>query len=268
VSLPIIMVAPNGARKTKRDHPALPVSIDETVAATIASKAVGAHGWHAHVRDDEGRHVLDAGLYRELLAECEQKLPGFYTQITTEAVGIYSAREQDAMVRQVQPGAVSVAFSEMFGVNMSGDEKLARNFYHWASETGIDVQHIFYSGEELAGFGKSIQRGIIPNGNLQMLFVLGRYTQNQQSAPSDVLPYVTALNAVFADRENTRQIDWAVCAFGRRETECLMKSIELGGKVRVGFENNMINSDGSQAVDNAERVKEVVDAMKSLGVSR
>ena len=101
-----------------------------------------------------------------------------------------------------------------------------------------------------------------------MLFVLGRYTQNQQSAPTDLMPYVAALDAVFADRENTGQIDWAVCAFGRRETECLMKSIELGGKVRVGFENNMTNRDGSRAVDNAERVKEVVDSIKSLGVSR
>jgi 3-keto-5-aminohexanoate cleavage enzyme len=262
VSLPTIMVAPNGARKTKRDHPALPVSIDETVAATIASKAVGAHGWHAHVRDDEGRHVLDAGLYRELLAECEQKLPGFYTQITTEAVGIYSAREQDAMVRQVQPGAVSVAFSEMFGVNMSGDEKLARNFYHWASEAEIEIQHIFYSSDELAGFEQSIARGIIPVENFQMLFVLGRYTNNQQSTPGDVEPYVAALNSLFAEAMKYRQIDWAVCAFGSRETDCLMKSVELGGKVRVGFENNLANRDGSLAANNAERVAEVVAAMK------
>ena len=49
--LPRIMVAPNGARLTKADHPTLPVTIEETVAAALAARAAGADGLHAHVRD-------------------------------------------------------------------------------------------------------------------------------------------------------------------------------------------------------------------------
>ena len=260
MNFPKIMVAPNGARKTKRDHPRLPISIDEVVEAAIASREAGADGLHAHVRDAKGRHVLDAGLYRELLSECELKLPGLYTQITTEAVGVYSAKEQDAVVRQVEPQAVSVALSEM----MSGEERdLARNFYHWASEMAIDVQHILYTSDEMEMISHCLQSGIIPNGKLHLLFVLGRYSENQQSEPGDLLPYTSAINSQFGSQPD---VDWAVCAFGRRETDCLVGAVKLGGNVRVGFENNQINHDGSIAADNAERVREVAMAIEALGI--
>ena len=53
------------------------------------------------------------------------------------------------------------------------------------------------------------------------------------------------------------EIDWGICAFGRSETDCLIKSNLHGGKVRVGFENNFYNQDGTLASSNAERVMEV-----------
>ena len=59
----IIMAAPNGARKVKTDHPQLPVSIDETIAAAKACHAEGASILHAHVRGDQDEHVLDCLLY-------------------------------------------------------------------------------------------------------------------------------------------------------------------------------------------------------------
>ncbi len=258
MALPRIMVAPNGARKTKFDHPAMPVSIDEVVTAAVESKAVGATGLHAHVRDDDGQHVLDAGLYRELLVECELMLPNFFVQITTEAVGRYSVYEQDALVREIEPGSVSVCLKEMAGegkLPVGRERKLASEFYYWANEAEIDVQHILFDIREFEQLKCCISDGIIPNGDLQLLFVLGRYTRNMESSVSDLLPFVTELNSDFFGEV---EIDWAVCAFGRAETDCLVKAVELGGKTRIGFENNMLNRDGSLANSNAERVSELV----------
>ena len=84
-ALPTIMVAPNGARRTKSDHPALPITIEELVETAMACQQAGADGLHAHVRDADGRHILDAGLYNELLAELNSATPDLYIQITTEA---------------------------------------------------------------------------------------------------------------------------------------------------------------------------------------
>ena len=55
--LPKLMVAPNGARKIKKDHPAVPLTISETVETAKSCYKAGAGAIHLHVRDKEGQHV-------------------------------------------------------------------------------------------------------------------------------------------------------------------------------------------------------------------
>ena len=97
VSRPTIIMAAhisNGARKVKTDHPRLPVSIDETIAAAKACHAEGASILHAHVRGDQDEHVLDVARYKTLLAGLREQVPDMLVQVTTEAVGIYSPQQQ------------------------------------------------------------------------------------------------------------------------------------------------------------------------------
>ena len=68
-TLPNLMVAPNGARRTKSDHPAIPVTLEETVETAKRCHAAGAEAIHFHLRDDAEQHILDAGLYKEGLVE-------------------------------------------------------------------------------------------------------------------------------------------------------------------------------------------------------
>ena len=55
----LIMVAPNGARKTKADHPALPITPAELAATASACLEAGAAAIHLHVRDRDGGHTLE-----------------------------------------------------------------------------------------------------------------------------------------------------------------------------------------------------------------
>ena len=55
--LPRLMVAPNGDRPTKKDHPAVPVTISETVETAKACFKSGATGIHFHMRDEKGQHI-------------------------------------------------------------------------------------------------------------------------------------------------------------------------------------------------------------------
>ncbi|WP_370321533.1 3-keto-5-aminohexanoate cleavage protein [Oricola sp.] len=248
LALPEIMVAPNGARRTKADHPAMPVTIPQTVATAKACFEAGAGGIHAHVRDADQAHVLDAGLYRELVAELARELPDMTVQITTEAVGRYSPEEQRAVVRAVMPKMVSVALREMIP---DPDTSEAARFYQWAHEAQIAVQHILYTPNEVSRLEELVETGVIPRDDLQCLFVLGRYAKDQESDPLDLLPFLDTLNM------SALVADWAVCAFGRGETAALQAAFAAGGKARVGFENSLWNADGSLAADNAERVREI-----------
>lgn len=248
-ALPRIMVAPNGARLTRADHPALPVSVAQIVDCALECQAAGADGLHAHVRDADQHHVLDAGLYRELLDELARRAPGLYVQITTEAVGRYGAAEQRALVRAVRPRAVSVALRE---ITTEPDARLTRGFFAFCQEAGVAVQHILYDPADVQRLGALVTDGTIAREGLAVLLVLGRYAQGQVSAPADLEAPLAALRGLGLP------VDWAVCAFGPQETDCLIRAAALGGKMRIGFENNRINSDGRIAPSNAARVQELV----------
>ena len=244
---PQIFVAPNGARKSRQDHEALPLDIGEIVITAHECFKAGAIGLHAHVRDENGRHILDGGLYRELIGEMEVKVPAMQVQITTEAVGMYTPFEQRELVREVRPKMVSVSMAEMFR-----DDDLAAisRFYYWAKEQDIEIQHIVYSAQEFLLLSKRMLMGTIPARQKSVLFVLGRYEKNQQSDPSMLKPFLDVLKSL-------RQADdwrFMVCAFGIGETDCLVAAAKAGGDCRVGFENNFLHRDGRMARDNADRV--------------
>ena len=251
--LPRIMVAPNGARLTKADHPTLPVTIEETVAAALAARAAGADGLHAHVRDAKGAHVLDAGLYRELLAEMATEAPGFYVQITTEAVGRYTPSEQRALIETVVPPAASIGLRE---IDEEPDRAITRRFFAFCAEAGVHVQHILSDQTDIERLAARRADGTIPAGPLAASLVLGRYTTGQVSDPADVAPFAAALKAVEPD------VDWSLCAFGPTETLCLVEASRQGGKMRVGFENNRVNANGIIAGDNSERVRDLCAALE------
>jgi 3-keto-5-aminohexanoate cleavage enzyme len=103
------------------------------------------------------------------------------------------------------------------------------------------------------------QRGLVPFAQIPVLYVLGRYTADQTSQPTDLLPFLAPDMPSFKD--------WMVRAFGRHETACVTTGALLGGHVRVGLENNFDLPDGTRAGSNAELVRSVVDALNACGCS-
>lgn len=247
ILLPAVMVAPNGARLTRSDHPALPVTIDQIVTCALACRAAGADGLHAHVRDARQQHVLDAGLYRELLDELSLRAPGFYVQITTEAVGRHTPAEQRHLVEALRPRAVSIALREI-----AAEPGALGRFFAFCAEAGVGVQHILYDLDDIAHLARLVTAGVVPGTGLMALIVLGRYSVGQRATPEELANPVAALARALPGT------DWAVCAFGPRETDCLVAAHQLGGKARIGFENNVVNADGTLARDNAQRVDDFI----------
>ena len=64
----VVAVAPNGARKSQQDHPALPITPEEIAREAAACAEAGAAMLHLHVRDAQGRHSLDVEAYRTAIA--------------------------------------------------------------------------------------------------------------------------------------------------------------------------------------------------------
>jgi uncharacterized protein (DUF849 family) len=242
------MVAPNGARRGKADHPALPVTLPEIVDCARACHAAGADGLHLHLRDDAGRHVLDAGLYRAALAELAEAVPGMRIQATTEAAGRYGPEHQRKVALNSGAALISASVREICRDTPNAQ---AAAFYDRCAGAGIAVQHILYDTADLALLTRVLPPALLADRGLQLLFVLGRYAETGDSAPGDLDPFLRDLAA------RGLAPDWAVCAFGRGETACLRHAIDMGGKVRVGFENSLWRADGTLARDNAQRVEDI-----------
>lgn len=252
----IVAVAPNGARLTKTDHPAIPIAPNELARTAAECIDAGAAMIHLHVRDKELRHTLDADAYKAAIAAVRREVgQRIVIQVTSEAVGIYKPDEQMAMVRAVKPEAVSLAVREI--VPDDAGEKTAADFLAWIAKENICPQYILYSDDDVRRFADLRARGIVPGARPFVLYVLGRYTKGQVSAPTDLLPFLAA--------QDDASVPWGMCAFGARENACAVASAALGGHVRVGFENNRLLPDGATAPTNAASVALVAAASHAMG---
>lgn len=252
----IVAVAPNGARLTQADHPAIPIAPDELAHTAAECVEAGAAMIHLHVRDKDLRHTLDADAYKAAIAAVRREVgERIVVQVTSEAVGIYKPDEQMAMVRAVRPEAVSLAVREI--VPDEASEKTAAEFLGWVAKERICPQYILYSDDDVRRFADLRARGVVPGARPFVLHVLGRYTKGQVSAPTDLLPFLAA--------QGDASVHWGMCAFGARENACAVASAALGGHVRVGFENNRLLPDGRTAPTNAASVALVADASCAMG---
>lgn len=245
----LIASAPNGARKTKSDLPNIPITPVEVAKTAVECKAAGASMMHLHVRDDDQKHSLDVGRYREMLAEVKSAVgDDMLLQVTTEAVGIYTPQQQMEMIRNLVPEAVSIAVREIAPVD--ADLNALKSFFEFMREAKIAPQLILYAPEDVARFNQLVEIGVLPGDRFPVLFVLGRYTAGQVSQPSDLLPFIGSSPYVS---------EWMLCAFGAYENACILTGAGLGGHARIGFENNHLKVDGAPASHNADLIAQAHD---------
>jgi 3-keto-5-aminohexanoate cleavage enzyme len=251
----VIMVAPNGARRTKSDHEKLPITPAEIADEAARCARAGASVLHVHVRSEDGRHTLDPDRYRIAIDAVRRRLgERMVIQVTTEAVGRYGPAEQMAMVRELHPEAVSLALAELIPGDGASSEAAA--FLAWLRDERIAPQYILYAPDEVARFHDLRRRGVIAQRRPFALFVLGRYAGQAEAQPGDLLPFLAVHDA---------ECPWAACAFGRSEAACVLTAAGLGGHARVGFENNLWRADGSLAASNADLVEQVIEGARLLG---
>ena len=259
----LIGVAPNGARRTQADHPALPISPEELAQTAKDMVAAGAGLLHLHVRDESGRHSLDPARYRDAISAIRDAIGDqLIIQITTESCGIYSRDEQICTVEAVRPEACSVALRELCPGDEAGDVETYSRFLSDCRSEGILLQHILYDAADLRRFRRLWLDGVVPEARPFTLLVIGRYSPDPERWQQDFLALMNALHA-----DGGTIPDWAVCGFGTTQISILTAAAALGGHVRVGFENGLQRPDGSLARNNADLVGICAEAFKNLGLT-
>jgi len=256
---PLIIVAPNGARKSRNDHRALPITPEQMVEQLAPCVDAGIGMVHLHARTRDGLHSLEIDDNAAMLKAVQDAFgEQLVIQLTTEAVGIYKPEQQMKLIRELAPEAASFAIRELVPDEQHYEQ--AEDFFAWVRSKNIIAQYIVYSAEDLLRYQSLIELGVLPADHHHLLLVLGRYSKGQQSQPIDLLPFLA--QAKLADRAPDG--GWSLCAFGQSENLCLANALTLGGDVRVGFENNHLRPDGTVSDDNAENVRRIANVIRTL----
>ncbi len=250
MNAPLIMIAPNGARRGRADHPALPVTIPQTIEVARACHEQGAGALHLHVRDEAGVHSLDPGLYREALDELARVLPDMAVQITTESAGLFDVATQLHCLVALRPAWASVSVREI-----ARDAALAPRVYATCAEQGTRVQHILYDQSDAETLHRLQRDGHLPDTAPEVILVLGKYMPPTDGTPDMLKARVAALPDGAA---------WSICAFGGQEQACLIRAAGMGASgLRIGFENNLNRPDGTPWTDMAEAVRSLRSALRA-----
>jgi 3-keto-5-aminohexanoate cleavage enzyme len=212
------------------------------------------------VRDSNGKHTLSPDRYRYALDAIRNRVGSrLLLQITTESVGMFEIRTQMDTVLAVRPPAASFAIREL--IPDVAAEPQARDFFAAVAAIGTVPQFILYHPDEIDRLRALQAGGVIPFRNADVLFVLGRYTDNHHPGSATALAHVLV---PFLSRWGDDPA-WTVCAFGAGELAIAAAAIGLGGHIRVGFENNLQRPDGSILSGNAEQVAAVAALARTLG---
>lgn len=251
-----ITVAPNGARRGKSDHQAIPLGPDEIAAEALACRTAGASILHLHVRGADGRHSLDVGRYREAIAAVRERTD-IVIQPTTERCGVFQPRDMMAVARGLEPEMLTFNLQELLDPDDATRQAEVRDFLSEVDEAGTVPQYIVYFPEQVDVLRHWWEEGWVPQARPFILIVLGRYA-GTISRPADLLGFLPKI---------PREWRWGLCAFGAPELACVVHAALLGGHCRVGFENNLVAADGSPLTDNAEQVARLAGILRQFALA-
>lgn len=247
----IITVAITGSLPTKRDNPAVPITIAEQVESTQEAFEAGATLAHCHVRTDEGTPTSDPERFGRLLEGLRKHCPGIIVQFSTGGRS-GAGRERGGMI-PLKPEMCSLStgscnFPTRVYENSPDlvDWLAAEMLAHGVKPEieAFDLSMIFKAAE--MGVAGAIK------GPLHVQFVMG--VKNAMPVDRAAFEfYIATLKRLAPDAT------WTGAGIGRDQITLNRWSLELGGHCRTGLEDNVRLDRDTLAPSNAALVKRIAE---------
>jgi len=241
----LITVAPTGAETAKIDAPALPVTLDELVAAAKACELAGAGVIHLHIRDDRARPTLEPGLLAASVAAVRRST-NLVVQLSTggAVTDPYDARlaSLDAL-----PDSCSITCGT---VNFGSDVFLnpwdfILELYRRSQDLEIVPEFELFDLGHVAALSRLLDSEGLPfGGRIHCDLVLGV----PGGAPGTAQTLL-AMVSMLPDHAS-----WSATGVGRATLPVALAALSAGGHLRVGMEDTLTFSPGRPVRDNAELV--------------
>jgi uncharacterized protein (DUF849 family) len=243
----IICVAITGSVPTKKDNPAVPITVEEQIESTLAAFDAGASIAHLHVRNNDGTPSSDPNKFKELKQGINKTCPGMIIQFSTGGRS-GSGKERGGMLHLKPDMASLTVGSNNFPTRVYENSP---KLIHWLADEmksynitpeieAFDLSHIHQAI-------KMSKEGIL-NGKLYIQFVMG--VKNAMPVDQDVFNYY--VETVKRLAPNT---EWCGAGIGAGQLLVNEWSIAAGGHTRTGLEDNIRLNREELAKSNAQLVE-------------
>jgi len=253
----IITVAITGSVPTKKDNPAVPITVPEQIESTHAAYEAGAALVHVHVRNDDGTTTSDADKFGLFLAGLKKHCPDMIVQFSTGGRS-GTGKERGGMLRHKPEMASlttgSVNFAKMIYEN---HPQLIHDLAASMLEHDIKPEVEIFDLAMLYNAAKLVADGLL-KAPVHVQFVLG--IPGALPADREVLEFELAqLERVLPGAT------WTAAGIGRHQLTVNEWTLELGGHCRTGLEDNLRFDKNRLATSNAELVQRVAVLTGSFG---
>lgn len=247
----IITVAITGSVPKKENNPAVPITVSEQIESTHAAFEEGASLVHCHVRNDDGTTTSDPKKFALLQQGIKKHCPGMIIQFSTGGRS-GNGLERAGMLKH-KPDMASLS---------TGSCNFPTRVYENPPEL-IDTlakQMIKYNIKpEVEAF------------DLSMIFqAVNMVNNNEIKAPLHIQFVMGVKNAIPVDKETfdffvrtlnrlSPEATWTGAGIGKDQITLNHWSLEAGGHVRTGLEDNVRWDKDTLAPSNAALVKRVAE---------
>ena len=243
----IICVAITGSVPTKKDNPAVPITVTEQIESTHEAFEAGASIAHCHVRNDDETPTADPEKFGRLTEGLRKHCPGMIVQLSTGG-RTGNGRERGGML-PLKPDMASLSVGSNNFPNRVYENTpelidwLASEMIKYDIKPEIeafDLSHIFQAV-------KMVQEGRL-QGPLYVQFVMG--IKNAMPGDRKVFDFY---------RETVERLapdaKWCGAGIGPNQIKLNEWCISEGGHVRTGMEDNVRLDRNTLASSNAALVK-------------
>ena len=247
----IITVAITGSVPTKKDSPAVPITVPEQIESTHAAYEAGAALVHVHVRNDDGSTTSDPEKFGRFLAGIRRHCPDMIVQFSTGGRS-GMGKERGGMLH-LKPEMASLTTGSVNFATMiyENHPTLIHDLATSMLANDIKPEVEIFDLAMLYNAAKLVAEGLLkPPVHVQ--FVLG--IPGALPADREVLQFELAqLERMLPGAT------WTAAGIGRHQLVVNEWSLELGGHCRTGLEDNVRFDKQRLASSNAELVKRVAE---------
>lgn len=247
----IICVAITGSLPTKRNNPAVPITVDEQVESAREAFEAGASICHAHVRRDDETPSSDPEKFARLKEGLERDCPGMIVQFSTGGRS-GAGRERGGML-PLRPDMASLSVG-------------SNNFPGRVYENPPDL--VSWLAAEMRAHGVKPE---VEAFDLSHIFKAAQMHADGEIADTPYVQFVMGVaNAMPADRrvfdfyvETVERLfpgaPWCAAGIGREQIRVNEWSVAAGGHARTGLEDNVRLDRDTLAPSNAALVERVAE---------